>query len=153
MARGVADREKAAVLPSAAAGVLTLEAKERRVRLSWAAGSDPRERWVEPGTWTVRDTWTLRAREGVEWVLSCSGAPEGPFEAKAGETAPVALEEVVRFSGRARREGKGLALEFSLKGDRGRGVSVWKAWKRVPVRWRVLGKDGKEIAAGAANYG
>ncbi len=57
------------------------------------------------------------------------------------------------FTAHAKRHRGVLQLGFDLKDEGGRGISVYRKDRRIDVRWRLLGKDGMEIAAGGMTYG
>lgn len=153
VARAAPGDGRAAVEPSFGAGSAVLAGSAGEVRLAWANGEAERARSIAPGAWRLRNTWLERSGDGVAWFLSHSGPPGDAMEARAGEPLRIEVEELVRFAGRVRLEGRTLVLEFGVTGDRGRGASVWRDGKRVPVTYRAFAKGGEEIASGTANYG
>ncbi len=51
-----------------------------------------------------------------------------------------------------RKKGQ-LQLGFGIRGADGRGLSVYRNDKRVPVTYKVLSSKGKPLAWGKMNYG
>jgi len=145
---------KAVVVPSFEAGTIVLSSKEESVVLSWKADDGDRRRGVASGAWRRRSTRIERGKDGEAWFLSSTGSgPEVRFDAAA--EAPVVLKQEGRalFTGSAKRQNGALQLGFDLKDEGGRGISVYRKDRRIEVRWRLLGKDGKEIAAGGMTFG
>jgi hypothetical protein len=100
-----------------------------------------------PGTYRVRSTRITRGN----WIISASAGPEPVLTVK--DKAELKVDETVRFEGLAKRRGGKLQLGFNIKGTDGRGLSVYKDGKRVPVTYRVLAKDGAVVAEGTMAYG
>lgn len=100
-----------------------------------------------PGRYQVRTTRIARE----SFLISSTGAPEPSFTVKDG--AKLEVDDTVRFEGQVKRQGQKLQLGFSIKGADGRGLSVYKDGNRVPVTYKVLGKDGEILAHGTMNYG
>ncbi|MFQ5506492.1 MAG: hypothetical protein ACE5F1_17115, partial [Planctomycetota bacterium] len=71
----------------------------------------------------------------------------------AGKTTRIELDPSVHFEGKARFKGQRLMLAFAIRGGDGRGLSIYREFKRVPVRYRILGKKGRVLAKGRLNYG
>lgn len=99
------------------------------------------------GTYRVRTTRILREN----FLISSTGMPE-PSLAVTGK-AELKLDETVRFRCRATRKGEKLQLGFNISAPDGRGLSVYKDDRRVPVAYKVLGKDGEVLAQGKMTYG
>lgn len=123
-------------------------------------GADAAECVLAPGRYRVRATRI--AREG--WLVSSSGAPWQEIVVKDAAkerarlmdvalTARLEVDETVRFEAHAKRRGPKLQLGFALKGADGRGLTVYKEGARVPVVYKVLGKDGAVLAEGTMTYG
>jgi len=119
-----------------------------------------RECVLPPGKYHVRTTRIACDN----WLVSSAGTPEPAFavedfarkRAKLPDVAPTArleVDETVRFEGHAKREHGRLQLGFGIKGADGRGLSVYKDGKRVPVTYKVLAKGGEVLAEGKMNYG
>lgn len=136
---------EAKVTASFAEGSAVLAGPEGDVTLVW----DPKGPAPEapPGKYRVRSTWIARDN----WIISASAGPEPALTVK--DKAELKVDETVRFDGHAKLHGKKLDLGFSIKGKDGRGLSVYKDGKRVPVNYKVLAKDGAVLAQGAMNYG
>jgi hypothetical protein len=143
---------KAVVVPSFEAGTIVLSSKEESVVLSWKADDGDRRRGVAAGAWRRRSTRIERAKDGEAWFLS-STSPN--LDVRLATESPFVLKQEGKafFTGSAKRDKGALQMGFDLKDEGGRGISVYRKDRRIEVRWRLLGKDGKEIAAGAMNYG
>jgi hypothetical protein len=151
-----ADLEGKAVLTASfRSGSLVLASKAESVVLSWKEGDADRRRGVPPGTWRWRSTRIEREKDGESWVHSSSQGTGGEFRFEAGGDPPMTLvaEGKAAFRGTAKRQGAALHLGFDLRDEGGHGISVYRKGKRIEVRWRLLGKDGKELAAGPMTYG
>ena len=109
------------------------------------------------GRYRVRTTRVERTVKGEHWFLSSSG-PKGEAAGKqiklhSGKNT-IDLGDEVRFKGLVRGwRGTKLLLGFGIRGKDGRGLSVYRQDKRVPVRFRVLDKRGKTLKEGTMNYG
>ena len=135
----------AKVAASFAEGSAVLAGEGGDVTLVW----DPKARAPEapPGTYRVRSTRIVRE----SWIISASAGPEPSLTVK--DKAELKVDETVRFDGHAKRHGAKLQLGFSIKAADGRGLTVYKDDRRVPVTFKVLAKDGKVLAQGTMNYG
>jgi hypothetical protein len=118
----------AKVVASFAEGSAVLAGEKGEISLAW----DPKGPAPEapPGTYRVR---TLRIARG-SFLISSAGLPAPPLVVK--ETTELKIDEIVRFDGNARRRGRALQLGFSIKGADGRGLTIYKAGARVPVKYR-----------------
>ncbi len=100
-----------------------------------------------PGKYRVRTTRILREN----FLISSTGMPEPSLT--VGEKTELKLDETVRFKCHAKRKGGKLQLGFGISAADGRGLSVYKDDRRVPVTYKILAKDGKVLAEGKMNYG
>ncbi|MFI5403436.1 MAG: hypothetical protein ACHQ1G_10895 [Planctomycetota bacterium] len=100
-----------------------------------------------PGTYRVRTTRILREN----FLVSSTGRPEPSHT--VGEKTELKLDETVHFKCHAKRKGAKLQLGFSITAADGRGLSVYKDDRRVPVTYKVLAKDGSVLAEGKMTYG
>ncbi|MHC4135502.1 MAG: hypothetical protein ACYS0K_11000 [Planctomycetota bacterium] len=110
-------------------------------------------RALPAGTYRVRTTRVEREKGGVHWFLSSTSPPRERVTVKAGRTVRVAVDDTVHFEPRIRRQDDRIQLGFAIKAADGRGLSVYKNDRRVPVTYKVLAKDGKVLASGTMNYG
>jgi hypothetical protein len=139
------------VTASFQAGSAVLAGPDGELTLTWDAKTT--ERALPPGEHRVRTTRIEREKDGVHWLVSQAGKPEPELVVKEGEAARLAVDETVRFEGKAKRHGRALQLGFSITGADGRGLSVYKNDKRVPVAYKVVGAHGDVLAEGTMNYG
>lgn len=136
------------------AGSIVLAGPKGDVTLVWKAGDGDRARMLAPGAYRIRTTRVEREKKGVHWFLSATARPkEASRDVKAGGRLRLDVPATVHFNGQVQRRGERLQLGFGVKDDRGRGLSVYRAGKRVPVTYKVLSKRGKVLAQGTMNYG
>jgi hypothetical protein len=136
---------EAKVTASFAEGSAVLAGEGGDVTLVWdPKGPAP---GAPPGKYRVRTTRISREN----FLISAAAGPEPTLAVK--DKAELKVDETVRFDGQAKRLGNKLDLGFSIKGKDGRGLSVYKDGKRVPVTYKVLAKDGAVLAQGKMNYG
>lgn len=133
------------VTASFAEGSAVLAGPDGEVTLAWDAKTT--EYALAPGKYRVRTTRIVREN----WIISSAGTPEPSLTVKEG--AELKVDETVRFQCHAKRQGGKLQLGFGIKGTDGRGLTVYKDDKRVPVTFKVLAKDGEVLAEGTMNYG
>jgi hypothetical protein len=136
------------------AGSAVLHGPKGDVTLVWTARDEDRRRMLPPGAYRLRTARVEREKDGVHWFLSATAPPkEAARELKAGRKLRLDVGATVHFKGQVRRRGDALQLGFSVKDGEGRGLSVYRAGKRVAVTYKVLSKRGKVLAEGTMNYG
>jgi len=125
------------------------------VTVVWAGESGPRARHLRPGSYRLRTIRIEREHEGKHWFISSTGPAGKPRELAAGKALRIDASAEVHFEGVVRRKGKGkeLQLGFSIKSAAGRGLSVYRDGKRVPVTYELLARDGKVVVSGPMTYG
>jgi hypothetical protein len=130
-------------------GSAVLAGPDGEVTLAFGAGRP--ESVLPPATYRVRTTRIAREN----FLISSVGKPEPALVVEASGKDAVRLEvlEAVRFEGHAKRDGRKLQLGFSIKGADGRGLSVYKDGKRVPVTYKVRDANGAVLAEGTMSYG
>jgi hypothetical protein len=138
------------VTASFKAGSVGFAGPDGDVTLVWKKGG---VRALPAGTYRVRTTRVEREKGGVHWFLSSTSPPRERVTVKAGRTVRVAVDDTVHFEPRIRRQDDRIQLGFAIKAADGRGLSVYKNDRRVPVTYKVLAKDGKVLASGTMNYG
>jgi hypothetical protein len=123
--------------------------------LSWKEDDGDPRRGVPPGTWRWRSTRIERAKDGEPWFLSSCQGRGAEIRLEAGGDPPTRLlaEGKAFLKASAKRDRGAIQVGFDLKDEGGYGISVYRGDRRIEVRWRLLGKDGKEISAGTMNYG
>lgn len=127
---------------------------DREFNLIWKAGDKQRRRALPPGNYRLRTIRVERMHKDAHWFLSSSGLPGGPRALKGSTTTRIKVGDTVSFAiRRAQRKGEQVMLGFALLGADGRGISVYRDFKRVPVTYRILSRKGKLLAEGAMNYG
>ena len=101
-------------------------------------------------------TTRVERRRGEEhWFLSSTGPDGKSLRLLAGTTERIEVADTVHFRATAKPDGRGggLALGFSLQAADGRGLSVYRQDRRVPVSFEVLADDGAVLGSGTMNYG
>jgi len=143
----------ARVEPDFQSGSLILKGPQGDVTLIWSEASAGAPCAVSAGEYRLQTTRVERMQEETHWFLSSTGAPGNPIGLKAGKTTRIAAGAAVHFKGSAKRHGAELQLRFSIQGADGRGLSVYRDDRRVPVLFKVLGAKGVLLAEGSMNYG
>jgi hypothetical protein len=138
------------VVASFRTGSVVLAGPNSDVTLVWREGGT---RALSAGTYRVRTTRIERRKKGVHWFLSSTSPPRERITVKVDHTARIEVGATVHFKCRVRRQGDRMQLGFAITGADGRGLSIYKNDRRVPVAYQVLGKDGRVLASGTMNYG
>ena len=113
-----------------------------------------RLRGVPPGTYRLRTTRIEREQDGVHWFISATAPPKKPLRFRSDKKVQLDVSDTIAFHGRVNRRGKWqLQLGFTLQDKDCRGLSIYKADRRVPVKYEVLSSKGKRLAWGKMNYG
>ena len=141
------------VEPDFKAGSVILLRGDRHVTLKWSKDDRDRRRALEPGDYKVRTTRLESEQDGEHWFLSSTGPAKKSLRvAKRGPTK-LSIDGEVHFNARADRKRKYLNLGFGLMTADHRGLSVYRAGKRVPVTYKVLDRKGRVLQRGSMNYG
>lgn len=125
------------------------------VTLVWTDGEKDQARPVPPGSYALRTTRVERTQGGVTWFISSTGPAGDAMALRAGATRRIAVTDTVHFEAMVQRAGASGALQlgFAVRAADGRGLSVYRDDRRVPVTFEVLSKAGKVLASGTMNYG
>jgi len=147
-----APRDGEAVIASdISVGSMVLAGPDGDVTLIW---NEARSKLgLPPGAYRVRTTRIEREAKGVHWFVSSTGQPGPPLQFEAGRTARLDVQPTVRFRASVKRKGRKLQLGFAITAADGRGLSVYRDGKRIPVTYRLLSSKGKVLAKGRMNYG
>jgi hypothetical protein len=152
--RWVSSTGRAAIVRSnIGSGSIVLAGPKGELTLLWRAGDKERRRAVPVGTYRLRTTRVVRKESGEDWFISTSGPAGKPRHLRSGETARLDIDPSVHFNSTVRRKSGRLQLGFTLKGADGRGLSVYRSDRRVPVTYRILSADGRVLGKGKMNYG
>ncbi len=135
------------------AGNVLLAGPAGDVLLVWKRGEKDRARGLPPGSYRLRTVRVEREEKGRHWFVSTTGPAGEPLALEAGKTRRIEVPGEVRFHAMAKRKGREISLGFDVKGPDGRGLSVYRDDRRVPVLYRVLDAKGDEVASGTMNYG
>ncbi len=119
----------------------------------------------EPGGLTARSldagVYTLtgyrlirRDKRGVTWFISTT-APRGIRDLKvvAGKEETMEIDPSIVVDCSARRTKMGLRVTVTISGEIEAGLSIYRKGSRIPIVYRVLGKQGQVVATGKMEYG
>jgi hypothetical protein len=132
-------------------GSVVLSGRGGDVQLVWT--KEKRTWSLPPGAYRLRTSRVEREKDGEHWFLSSCGPPNKPFalEAKEHRLDP---GDTVHFQGMFRGwKQDRLVLGFAIRGADGRGLSIYRQDRRVPVTFEVLDKSGDVLEQGRMNYG
>jgi len=146
-------KPEAWIEPSFASGSVVLMSGDRLVRVVWPLGVTDRRRVIAPGRYSVRELRFEYRDKDAHWFLSSSGPPFQQVEVAAKGASSLVIPEEITCATRAKRDGDELRFSFGMQARQGHGVTIFKDGRRVPVSYRLLDKDGKEMGAGKMNYG
>ena len=120
--------------------------KEAVLRLRWTKESKP-TRHLLPGKYRVLGYRFVKG----EWFVSATGG-KWPLEIQAGKTHTLKLHAGATIAFRANKRRDRVSLQFSIRGDKDMGLSLYRKGKRIPLPFELLsGED--EAAAGTLRYG
>jgi len=139
--------------PAFDSGSVVLMSGDRLVRVVWPLGGEDKRRVLAPGKYTVRELRFEHTHKGAHWFLSSSGPPYQKVEVAARGGTKLVIPDEITCTTKAKRKGAQLNISFAMGAKNGHGITIFKKSLRVPVTYRVLDKDGRELAAGKMNYG
>ncbi|MDH3590920.1 MAG: hypothetical protein OER88_03525 [Planctomycetota bacterium] len=140
-------------MEAAFAGSVVLQRGDRFVTLVWSKDEKDRRRALPAGAYQIKTTRIVRENGDGWWFLSSTGPARAKVSVEETSGATLDIGDTVHFKAMAKAHGKKLQLGFGITGRDGRGLSVYKNGKRVPVRYKLVNKNGKTIGGGAMNYG
>jgi len=146
-----ADAGGGRVTSSLKEGSILLAGPKGDVVLVWRGREEARS--LAPGTYRLRTTRVGRTDGKAWWLLSSTGAPGRALEVKEGGEVAIEVGDTVHFDAKVKRAGDRLQLGFTIQGRDGRGLSVYRNDRRVPVTYEVLDAAGAVLAAGTMTYG
>jgi len=132
-------------------GSIVLSRGDRIVSLVWTGTREPRA--LPAGSWHMRTTRIERTKGKTHWFISSTSPHGEPLDLPAGKTTRAEVSPIVVFRGKATRKGRTLQLGFAITGKDKRGLSIYRNYKRVPVRYDVRGRGGRILHSGRMNYG
>ena len=144
----------ARVEPDFLAGTVVLKGESGEFQLAWTRQDKRRVRGVPPGKYTIRTVRIERERDGTVWMISQAGPSGRVVDLEADKVLRLEFEEVLvfRFIKRHRRPGR-LQLAFTLTGTDGRGISVYRDSKRVPLVYKLRTESRRILERGRMTYG
>jgi len=132
-------------------GSVVLAGEGGLVRLTWK--KDQRAHYLAPGPYRIRNARIVEKKGKDTWFLS-STEPRGPvLQVEGGSPLHLRLTRRIVFGGKAHWKGRELFLGFSLRDAKGRGLSIYRNGKRVPIRYELLSAEGRRLKSGKMNYG
>ncbi len=132
-------------------GSVVLSGKQGLVRLTWKKGQ--REHYLSPGDYRIRNLRVVEKKGKETWFLSSTQPRGRALQVEAGSPLHLRLTRGILFGGKARWKGRELMLGFGLRDSQGRGLSIYRNGKRVPIRYELLSSSGKRLQSGEMNYG
>jgi len=128
------------------------------IRLAWEPMDDGEvkgtKRAVAAGTYEMTGYRILRTdKQDRPWFISVTGLKETPFKVKRGKTKKLELDDSIRVTFSAKPRGEGLRFRMNFQGENKGGLTMYLEGKRIPIRYRIVDRKGKEIASGAMTYG
>jgi len=151
-AEGASEDGMGTVTPSFERGDLFLVDEEGTAfRLSWTGDEKDgeRKRALPAGKYALRTYRIVREKDGERWHVSATRPTIMSVEVKAGSNVEVEVDDSISISSRLN---SGQA-QMMIHGDKKAGLSIYRAGKRIPIGYRVLGDDGTVLASGNMRYG
>lgn len=146
------DEDEGTLTANFPAGELFLTSSEgESFRLSWNSESKqkPTPRTLPAGKYTLRTYRIQREHEGVEWHVSATAPKIQVIEVIAGQNVIVKVNEGITITSGI----KGHMGSMNIVGAPRVGLSIYRDQKRIPIDYRVLSKDGEQLAKGSMRYG
>lgn len=141
------------VEPNFKAGSVVLRSGDRLLRVVWPLDAKDLRRELPPAKYAVHELRIERIHERTHWFLSSSGPPYQKVEVAAKGRTSLTISDALTCTTKAKQVGQELRFSFGMRAATGHGITVFKDYLRVPVTYRILDKQGKEIAAGKMAYG
>lgn len=146
-----ADRPVSKVTSNIPRGTVVLAGEGGLVRLTWKKGQQAH--YLAPGPYRIRNVRIVEKKGKNTWFLS-STQPRGQvLQVEEGSPLHLRLTRRILFGGKAHWKGRELFLGFGLRDAQGRGLSIYRNGKRVPIRYELLSADGRRLQSGKMNYG
>ena len=146
------DVDEGTVEVSFAAGDLFLEHEDGQAyRLPWSAdeAEDGRGRVLPVGNYRLR-TYRILGMDGDQpWHISATKPTIKRIEVLEGETTVIDIDQTIHLSTRV---GHGMAM-VSISGEERAGLTIYRGQQRIPMGYRLLDADGKQVAKGSLAYG
>ncbi len=139
--------------PSFDRGALLLRDEEGTVlRLSWEeeAGADADRRRALPAGDYKLISYRILLQDGEEtWHLSATHSKIQEVTIQPGEDLRIEVDPRIHITGRI---GHG-RVSIAVQGEHKAGLSIYKDGRRIPMGYRIVGADEKELASGDYRYG
>jgi hypothetical protein len=125
-----------------------------RLRLRWSEDDTDRARALRPGPYTVTGyRHVATAEDGAEWIWSTTSPGFAELEVKQGETTHFGVRTALGLKTRAfENKGKhrvGLAFQAEPR----LGSTLYRAGRRIAIRWQLLDDEGTVLSDGPMRYG
>ena len=123
-------------------------------RLAWKKEDKDRRRALPPGEYALTNYVVIRRDdEGKEWFVSATGRAIRKIVIQAGEEQKLALPESIQVVCRAVSQKSEVQVQGVLQGENHSGLSLYREGRRITIGYRLADGQGKELAAGALDYG
>jgi len=131
-------------------GELLLEDREGGAhRLVWDGSQEPAGRSLPAGTYVLRTYRVVREAGGRTWHVSATKPSIRELRVRPGKTSRVELDLAIRMEASL----VGRQARMSIRGDEDAGLSIYADGRRIPMGFRVLGRDGETLVEGEMEYG
>lgn len=140
------------VSPSFDRGDLFLEnARGAVYRLSWTGDESPEAsaRVIPAGNYKLKTYRIVQEREGELWHISATKASIKEVKVKAGGHTTVVVDDAVTMGSVLH----GNRAQMTIQGERGAGLSIYRAGRRIPIGFQVVGRSGEVLSKGKMRYG
>ncbi|MHC5011231.1 MAG: hypothetical protein ACYTG6_09805 [Planctomycetota bacterium] len=124
-------------------------------RVSWEQnpGNAPkatRRRALPAGDYVLHGYRLLAVGEdGRMWHVSATRHDLRRIEVVAGEDLRIEIDATIHVRHRLRRN----QVAMQVLGEKGAGLTIYRAGKRIPIRYRLFDPDGETVREGPMNYG
>ena len=146
------------VVPQFKEGTLLLEgAGGKKLRLVWEKPKQKkidRRRALPPGKYRIRNyTLSKQDKAGTRWLVSATGHSIRQILIKKGRTTPVNIGQMIYLKPRAKFRGRNLHVGIAVQGDHHSGLTIYKAGKRIPIKYSISDSKNRELTSGVLKYG
>ena len=128
--------------------------KSAQVRLRWGADDEERSRSLPVGTWIVTGYRHIAVGEdGTEWIWSTASPGFREIEVKAGESTHFKVRQWIAVQARAFEKKGKQRVSLVFQSEKKLGNTIYRAGKRIDIRWQCRDDEGVVLAEGPMRYG
>lgn len=137
--------------------LLVTDAHGKFFRLLWPAkdgGKEDRRRALSPGKYRLTGYHLVRRdTQGKEWFIWVNLHAGRPLTAHAGDSLPVKTDDTITLTCKAKAAVGAVEIMAAVTGDHHAGLTIYKEGKRIPLHYRITGRDNQVLATGTLEYG